>query len=148
MSQQARELLVNSGHLIFQKPSQKTDLETVGVTQTGLIGLLLGLTNKGWYIELTAVKSDHGNDAGLGEHCHFNGYCADGWPLASATPGDYLDAHDPRFAQFLEDLSESPFLHQVGLAGSADCAADLRVAGPTAFEDEGADHIHLGALNP
>jgi hypothetical protein len=131
--------------LVFQRPSQRTDLETVGVTQTQLIALLLDLTGKGHHIEITAVKSDHSDDGILGEHSHYNGYCVDCWPLASATPGDYLDASDSRFQKFLRDAAASAWLYQIGLAGSAWTDANAAAAGPTAFHDDGADHVHLGA---
>src|SRR5580704_16792274 len=101
MSQEARDVLVASPHTFFQADSQRTDLENEVITQTGLIALLTELLEKGHILEFTAVKTDHHDDSNLGLHCHFNGYCADLWPLASATAGDYLDAGDPRFQAFL-----------------------------------------------
>lgn len=143
MSQQARDALVKK--LVFQKDSQRSDLETIGVTQTNLIALLTDLTDRGWHIEITAVKTDHHDDSALGLHSHFNGYCVDCWPLASATPGDYLDADSQEFADFLADADDSAYHYQTGLAGSANTAANQEAAGPSWFPDTGGDHVHLGA---
>ena len=115
------------------------------LTQTQLIALLLDLVNAGFHMEITAVRTDHSDDSALGEHCHANGYCADLWPLGSSTPGDYLDATNPYFQQFLEAAAASPWLYQIGLAGSAWTASNAAAAGPTVFQDDGQDHIHLGA---
>lgn len=143
MSLEARHSLVN--RLVFQRESQRDDLLNMNLTQTQLIALLLDLVNEGHHIEITAVRSDHSDDAYLGFHCHAHGFCADLWPLASSTPGDYLDASDSRFAKFLHDAAQSEWLHQVGLAGSSWSQANVDAAGPTVFHDDGADHIHLGA---
>ncbi|MFY9883526.1 MAG: hypothetical protein WAL67_16770 [Candidatus Cybelea sp.] len=143
MSTQAREQLVSK--LVFQDGSQKSDLLNPSLTQTTLIALLLDLADKGHHIEITAVRSDHDNDSALGLHCHHNGYCADLWPLGSATPGDYLDANNPYFQQFLKDAAASVWLHQIGLAGTAWNDANVAAGGSTVFHDDGADHVHLGA---
>ena len=145
MSLEARQALVASPNTFFQAASQRTDLENPATTQTGLIALLTELVAKGHCIEFTAIKTDHHDDSALGERCHFNGYCADLWPLASATAGDYLDAGDPRFQAFLRDVSASTWLYQVGLAGSAWTSGNAVAAGDTVFHDDGADHIHCGA---
>ena len=143
MSQQARDVLV--AKLVFQDDTQASDLQNIGLTQTQLIALLTELTGKGWNIEITSVRTDHSDDSALGLHCHANGYCADLWPLASSDAGDYLDAGDPRFQQFLTDAAASPWLYQIGLAGSAWTTANANAAGPTVFQDDGADHVHLGS---
>jgi hypothetical protein len=146
MSAQARSLLVTSPSVFFQNDSQRSDLLSVTTTQTELIALLLELVAKGHILEFTAIKSDHHDDSALGVHCHFNGYCADVWPLASQKAGDYLDASDARFQAFLRDVSVSPWLYQIGLVGDgADSAANFEAAGPTAFQDDGGPHVHLGA---
>jgi hypothetical protein len=118
MSQTAREALVDSGHLFFQRDSQRTDLLDENLTQTTLIALLSDLVAKGYHVELTAVRSDHSDDSALGFHCHAHGFCADLWPLTGPTPG---------------------------LAGSADTPANRAAAGATVFSDSGADHVHLGS---
>ena len=147
MSQQARQELVNL--LVFQSSTEKGDLLDPNRTQTQLIALLLDLAkNHGWHIEVTAVRTDHHDDSSLGLHCHANGYAADCWPLASATPGNYLDAGDSRFQQFLKDAAASSWIFQIGLAGSAYTSANMGAAGQTAFKDDGADHVHLGANGP
>lgn len=145
MSIEARKALVASPKTFFQDNTQQADLDDPDVTQTGLIALLSELVLKGWAIEFTAIKSDHHDDSNLGEHSHFNGYCADLWPLASETAGDYLDAGDPRFQAFLRDLDASSWTYQIGLAGSAWTSANAVAAGGSAFHDDGADHIHVGA---
>jgi hypothetical protein len=131
--------------LIFQDESQQTDLLDIQKTKTELIALLLDIVNAGFILEITAVKSDHHDDSALGEHCHFNGFCADLWPLNSNNPGDYMDASDPRFRKFLSTAAASVWLYQIGLAGSADTPANKEAAGSTVFDDDGADHVHLGA---
>lgn len=147
MSQEARQELVSL--LVFQSSVEKGDLLDPNRTQTQLIALLLDLAKgKGWHIEITAVRTDHHDDSALGLHCHANGYAADCWPLASATPGNYLDAGDPRFANFLKDAAASSWIYQIGLAGSAYTSANMAAAGSNAFQDDGADHVHLGANGP
>lgn len=145
MSIAARNALVDHPHTIFQADSQREDLRDPERTKTQLIAFLLELVGKGHILLFTAIKSDHHDDSAAGEHCHFNGYCADVWPLASTDPTDYLDASDSRFQRFLHDASLSPWLHQIGLAGSSECEANRSCAGPTVFEDSGGDHVHLGS---
>jgi len=147
MSIEARQALVNSPNTIFQADSQRADLLDPALTQTGLIAFLQVLCAK-WPVEFTAIKSDHHDDSALGLHCHFNGYAADCWPLASAKAGDYLDAGDARFQEFLADAATIVTHYQTGLGGSAYTATNMTAAGPTAFEDDGADHVHFGAVNP
>ena len=144
MSLEARHALCE--RLVFQAESQRDDLMAPAVTNTDLIALLLELTNKGWHLEITAVRSDHHDDSALGLHCHANGYCVDLWPLVTGEAGNYYDAGNPHFADFLEDCAESVWLYQVGLAGTANTQANRAAAGHTVFPDDGADHIHLGAI--
>lgn len=144
MSVETRQALVDSPNLIFQNESQRSDLLDPNKTQTYLVAFLGELLDKGHIIELTAVKSDHSDDSALGEHCHFNGWCVDCWPLASQEAGDYLDASDEEFADFLSDAAEAQYHHQTGLAGTAYTSSNMTAAGPTAFQDDGADHVHLG----
>jgi hypothetical protein len=145
MSVEARLALVASPRTFFQNDTQRADLDDPATTQTGLIALLTELVAKGHNIEFTAIKSDHHDDSNLGEHCHFNGYCADLWPLASETGGNYLDAGDPRFAAFLRDVDASQWTYQIGLAGTAWTSANAVAAGDSVFHDDGADHVHIGA---
>lgn len=147
MSQAARAQLVS--RLVFQNKSQKSDLLDAGQTQTQLIAIGLEITSKGYILEVTAVRKDHGNDAYLGLHSHANGYCMDCWPLKSKNAGDYLDATDPKFQAFLEALSDSPWLYQIGLVGDgADSPENFVAAGKTAFQDDGGPHVHIGANGP
>lgn len=145
MSQEARAALVASPHTFFQNDTQRADLDDIHVTQTGLIALLTEIVGKGHILEFTAIKTDHHDDSNLGEHCHFNGYCADLWPLASETASDYMDAGDPRFQAFLKDVDASQWTYQIGLAGSAWTSANAVAAGDSVFHDGGFDHVHLSA---
>ena len=147
MSFQARHALVNHANTLFQRQSQRDDLLDVNMTQTELIALLLGLANKGHIILFTAVHADHHNDCALGLHSHSNGYAADVWFQKTRSITDYLDAESPEFLRALADAAKSPWLYQIGIAGSANTLSDHEAAGPTAFADGGADHIHLGAGN-
>lgn len=145
MSIDARKALVEHPHTIFRSQSQRDDLLDPNKTQTTLIAMLTDLVNKGHIILFTAVRSDHGDDSGLGFHCHAHGFCADTWPLASPRDGDYLESSDPRFVRFCHDAGFDTYDHQVGLAGSAWTHADVIAAGSGVFHDDGADHVHLGA---
>lgn len=145
MSVEARQTLVAHPNTIFRSDTQRQDLLDPNKTQTYLIALLTYLVEKGHVILFTAIRSDHHDDSTLGVHCHANGYCADVWPLASTNATDYIDAGDSRFEAFLRDAATSVALYQIGLAGSAATQVNFAAAGPTAFQDSGADHIHLGA---
>jgi hypothetical protein len=142
MSIEARVALCRRLH--FQDMSQRSDLLDPDLTNTQLVALLTDLLNHGCKIVITAVRSDHHDDSGLGKFCHANGYCADVWPLASDNATDYLDAGDPRFAAFLADAASFGALHQIGLAGSAWNKSNTIAAGPSVFADDGDDHVHLG----
>jgi hypothetical protein len=146
MSIAERNLIIEK--LVFQDSTQAADLADPDMTQSCLIAYLAYMIGLGWHIEITAVRSDHSNDAALGEFCHQYGYCVDCWPLASATPGDYLDASSLRFQQFLADAAASPWCWQIGLAGEADTEANMKACGQKGFVDDGADHIHLGSYWP
>lgn len=145
MSVAARRTLV--ARLRFQDAQAPADLLSTSETQTQLIALLLELT-QAYALEITSVRTDHDNDGALGLHTHANGYCADLWPLNTDVAGDYMDANDPRFAAFLRAAAASPWLWQIGLGGSAYTGANMDAAGPTAFHDNGQDHVHLGANGP
>lgn len=148
MSTQARVQLVNSGRLIFQDESQKTDLLDPNKTQTEVVAMLVYLIRE-FYIELTAVCSDHHDDSGLNptpphEGTHAGGWAFDCWPLNSRTPGDYIDQNSGHFRDFLGAIAQGPFYYQTGLAGEAYSEANMAAAGARAFQDSGADHIHIG----
>lgn len=146
MSLQARQQLVRHKHTIFQRETERQDLLDPAKTRSELIALLLELVNKGHIILFTAVCTDHHNDTALGLHGHTNGFAADVWPLKSVNPTDYVEPTDPEMQRFLADASKSPWLYQIGLAGSADTGTDEAAAGHTVFSDDGADHIHLGCV--
>lgn len=142
--------LTRSPLTIFQRDSQRDDLLDISKTQTYLIELLSHMVMMGWAMEFTAICSDHHDDSALApgpDHIgtHARGWAADCWPLRTAVAGDYLDPADPRFQRFLADLANAPALKQIGLAGGAQTSANVAAAGPTVFDDDGADHIHIGA---
>lgn len=143
MSLETREKLCQ--RLVFTDASQQSDLLDPNLTNTDLIALLLDATAHGEVLGITAVRSDHSDDSALGFHCHAHGFCADCWPMNSRTPGDWMSATDPLFAAWLARVSQSLWLHQIGLAGTAWTQANVDAAGSTVFHDSGADHIHLGA---
>jgi hypothetical protein len=143
-----RTELVNSGHLVFQKASQSSDLLDPKKTNNGLIAYLSQLLGQfGHHLEVTAVNSDHPtNDGGPNGRGHNAGCAIDGWPLASAKAGDFLDAATAEFRTFLQHAAASHPLLQIGLVGDgADSKANFAAAGPTAFQDDGGAHVHLGA---
>jgi len=146
MSLEARHALVNSPNTIFQHDSQRADLLDPSKTNTNLIQLLTDLVAKNHIIEFTAIRSDHHDDSYLGKHCHAYGDAVDCWPLRSTTPGDYKDASD--LAGFCHDAAIDPAEYQEGLGGSASTHANAVACGRGFFQDNGADHIHLGAQLP
>ncbi len=145
MSLQARQKLIASPNTVFRAQSQRDDLLNDQKTSTDLIALLLDLVGKGHIILFTAVRTDHSDDSCLGFHSHANGFCADVWPLSAPRDGAYLNADTHDFRQFLADAAASPWLYQIGLAGSANTPGDATAAGSSEFTDDGADHVHLGA---
>lgn len=142
MSIQARQTLVKK--LIFQRDSQRADLLDPQKTKTQLIALLTEIT-KFYPLEITAVRSDHHDDSEKGEHCHANGYAVDCWPLRSNQAEDYAQAESGTMSSFLRYAAASPWLHQIGLGGSADTETNRGWAGPTCFEDSNEDHVHISA---
>ena len=141
-----RQALVDSGHLFFQDDTQSSDLLDPAITQNSLIELLSEVIGFGYHLEITAVKTDHHDDSGLGLHSHFNGYCADLWPLTGPTAGAYIDAGTLTFQGFLTNVASCPNLYQIGLVGDgADSPVNFKAAGPTAFQDDGGPHVHLGS---
>jgi hypothetical protein len=156
MSQELRDALVASPNTIFQNPSERADLLDEAKTSTYLIELLYDIcVTKNWAVEFTAIRSDHHDDSSLGEAPQYigthwggengPGWAADLWPLNTPTAGDYIDASDPKFQQFLEACGVEPERMQTGLAGSAYTHADVVAAGSGVFQDAGADHVHLSA---
>ena len=146
MSQAARIALV--AKLVFQDDSQKSDLLNEQLTSTNLIAALTSLVDAGHHIEVTAVRSDH-HDDGPGPGLHAGGYAVDCWPLADATPGNYLDPGTQAFRDFLAACAKAPDRMQVGLGGAAYSAANVAATGlslddASVFHDDDEDHVHLG----
>lgn len=153
MSIETRMAVAYNRHLIFQRQSQRSDLIDPTMTQTYLIAFLDHLLAQGWILEVTAVRSDHANDEGLGlsgyPWCgtHAHGWAVDLWPLNSVKAGDYMEASDPHFQKFLSQAMNAPFYMQTGLAGEADTPINHVAAGRMSFTDGGASHVHLGVRN-
>ena len=149
MSLELRQKLVEHENTIFRSQLQREDLLSLDRTNTNLIALLWDvIVLKNQPFVFTAIRSDHHDDSCLGEHSHADGDAVDGWFLASPRDGDYLDANDPRFLAAVKSVAEDPYEYQVGLGGSAYTAAVIKSAGPSAFEDNGSDHVHIGAKLP
>jgi len=156
MSLEARAAVANSPHIIYRSFEQRNDIARTNGVQTQLIAMLEYLVGHGAIIEVTALKSDHSDDTTdchtgppyCGTHAH--GWSVDCWPLLVATPyeqrqeSDYMDAGDPRFQHFLRLVAQGPYLHQIGLGGSAYADADILASGSTCFRDDGEDHVHIG----
>lgn len=150
MSLKVRQFIVDHKNTIFRAQCQRDDLLDPARTQTGLIALIVELLQRGHILEFTAIRSDHHDDSNLDPTppyvgTHAGGFAFDCWPLASPSPGDYLDASEPRFGAFLADAAASPWHFQTGLAGSALCTANVQAAGPGEFTDSGGDHVHVSS---
>lgn len=146
MSIALRKWVANHPHLFFQNPSQKADLLDEKKTQSVTIALLQDLLNKQHYIELTAVKTDHHDDSGLGLHCHFNGYCFDGWFLNTPKAGDYAAVDSAVMIAGLHDAGADDHKYQIGETPDAYTHAEIVAAGTVGvFKDGGGSHIHFGA---
>lgn len=155
-----RKRVANHPSLFFQDAVQKSDLLDVTKTNTYTIAALAYLLDRGNILELTAVHSDHHDDSALnpddprhtGTHrggvepdgTPTGGFAFDFWFLKSWLKNDYCAATDHQFRLGLTHCSQAPFLHQVGLAGTAVNDENLAAAGATVFVDTGADHVHLG----
>ena len=151
MSQQTREWVINHPHTFFQAQSQRDDILNQNGLRTQAVAHIQYLLEHGFIIEFTAIWSDHHNDLALNAtppNCgtHEGRWAYDCWPLASPSPGDYLDPADPRFQAFLEAGAQAPFYMQCGLGGSAYTPQNIVAAGSKVFEDDGADHVHFGCL--
>lgn len=158
MSIEARQRIVRSTNVIFTNDSQKSDLLNVNCVRTEVIALLIDLITKGHILEITAIKSDHHDDSGLGKYCHAHGAAFDCWPLihrGMPGPSTWAAAESPQMITLIRDAYASKWRAQVGLAGSADNPILLAAAGfityPenfTLFRDTGDDHVHIGAQFP
>jgi hypothetical protein len=147
MSAAVRKAVVDK--LFFQSSSERQDILNESVVKTELVGLLEYLQAKGYYIEITAVTTDHHPDGYLssqpgGAGTHQYGWAVDCWPLNSAKPGDYMDQTTHSFRQFLKDATGYPYTMQVGLGGAAFLQANMDVLCAYGFQDDGSDHVHLG----
>lgn len=135
------EKLLMTNHLIFTAESQKYDV--LHFIKPTLVKLLSALVAKNYYLQITSLKSDHGNDGG--GHSHTNGYAVDLWPVSNGTRNAFFPANSTEMVQFLKDVASLDNLHQIGLAGSSKTPANFAAAGPTVFRDNQYDHIHIGA---
>jgi hypothetical protein len=159
MSIEARQAIVNSHNIIFRTAQQRDDIVSLSVVQTQLVAFLQFMVQNGALFVVTAIKSDHSDDTSLcktgppyiGTHAH--GWAIDCWPLTKPEDGAYMDASDMRFQHFLRLAEKAPYLHQIGLGGTAYTDANRIASGPTAFADgyvddagiwQSEDHIHFG----
>jgi hypothetical protein len=150
MSYAARAALVADPHIVFQDNTQSADLLDEHMTDSNLIALLEWMIDAGFYVLITALRSDHSPDADrLGipspyYGTHQYGMAVDCWPNMSPKVTDYMSVTYPSFQRFLARAADFPGLEQIGLAGEADTEANRAAAGPSAFPDDGPDHVHLG----
>ncbi len=142
MSIESRQNLVSK--LFFQDTDSKSDLLNPNLTSTYLISILEDLVNLGHFIEITAVRTDHHPDGYLGVHSHQAGRAVDCWPLNSPKAGDYASAEGMCMRMFLMDLKKDSLVAQVGLGGSAFTTGNMNLLGDLGFQDNGADHVHIG----
>lgn len=133
---------------ILQNPlMQRADLMTYhedGGTDTNLIAVLEHMLRAGWYFEITSLRRDHGDDSSCGPDCHADGKAVDLYPLASKTPGHWMEPASDLFSAFLTALRGAPGVVQVGLGGDAYSEEHLGLLGELGFRDNGSDHIHVG----
>jgi hypothetical protein len=156
MSQQTRQWIVDHPHTKFR--GNEGDILDEGKTNTAVIGHVVFMLERGHIILFTAIDSDHSDDLELnptppheGTHA---GKCAyDCWPLNSPDPTDYAVPGGIVMNTFLADGGECPYTYQVGEAGSAYTAADVKLAlgkhdpnSDFVFQDDGADHVHFGTV--
>ena len=156
MSSGPRRALVDSPNTFFQSDTQRSDLLDETLTDSALIALLTYVCiEKNWPVEFTAIYTDHHDDSGLSSGPPYNGVhhapnvpgkAADCWPLNSQKAGDYTDAGATRFADFLRDVAAAPYRMQTGLAGTAVTNSNMVAAAPNSFQDDGADHVHIGVF--
>lgn len=128
--QEDREWLVQH---VTLNDSQKSDLLNPGITHDNLIQLLINCVNQGHHLLITSVKSDHGDDSGLGPHSHFAGWAVDVWP-------------SDNLLGFLQDCAtRNKLVTKIGLGGSqAQALVDSFGHGDTiVFNDNDEPHIHL-----
>lgn len=143
-----RQELVNSANVLFQDDTQRSDLLDPSKTQDNLVKALWYLTRAD-FVMITAVKTDHSDDSDLGTHCHFNGYCVDLWPVYISDTLHKWSYYPPTgLTPFLQRMASTPYVVEIGLAGSAYIQANITAAQHgrvlDVFHDDGADHIHMG----
>jgi len=157
ISQAQRQKLIDSGHFVFSADSQRADLLDPTKTNPGLIAFLIGLCiDKGHHFGVTAINSDHPtNDGGPDGLGHNAGCAIDGAPMASATPGDWVNPTSAEYKLYLEDVAFlQPF--QTGFSngdtGGPNDTGDwydnetaFAVPGLNPFHDDGGAHVHHGA---
>lgn len=142
MSLAARQSLCNL--LSFEDNAAKGDLMDVNRTSTFLVALLEDLVLKAAHpILITAIRSDHHDDSGLGHFGHSGGWAADLWHA------DWEKVGDEKIRDVIVALIANPYCWSIGLAGYAQKFANLSSPDPRVviFLDDGADHVHCQAGN-
>jgi hypothetical protein len=137
-----------AARLFYQNSTQKSDILDPNKTQTQLISMFEELIKKGYWITITALRSDHHDDSGLGTpplYCgtHARGWAADLWVNNTAKSGDWVDQSTHLFRQFLIDVAKCKFYFQTGLTPDCYTQANIVAAGPGVYLDDGGSHIHI-----
>jgi hypothetical protein len=145
MSTEARQYVARNA--ILQNPLyQNADLTTLhedGGVDTNVIAVLERLLRAGWYVEITSIRRDHGDDSSCGPDSHHAGMAVDLYPLSSRSAGAWADPFTDLFDGFLKALVSCPEVKNVGLGGDAYSEERLALLGDKGFQDNGSDHIHF-----
>lgn len=150
MSAKARQFVVDSP-LTKLSDTDRADLLDKSKTNSNLIALIEHIIQGGYAVGFTAINRDHHFD---GSTEHSAGLAFDGWPLRTPTAGDWMDAGEPRFREYLAHVAKFSGIRNIGLAGSAYTLENVSATGllltqdpefadrPAVFKDGGADHVH------
>jgi hypothetical protein len=120
--------VANHKNISFTNFSQKSDLLDTSMTNTNLIAILKTALDQGFVIQVTSVRSDHGDDSCLGppgvyNHGHAHGYALDCW------------CED--LQSFVQHLCSNPMVMKIGLGGPQAQALQLSPGATVVFNDNG-----------
>ena len=127
--------VANHKNISYTNLTQKADLLNVALTNTDLIAALKLALDQGFIIQVTSVRSDHGDDSCLGppgvyNHGHAHGYALDCW--CEDLQG---------FVQHL--CTDNPLVTKVGLGGPQAQALQIFPGATLVFPDNDEPHIHF-----